>query len=68
MVRKSAAVKADEFNSLPVASAARYVGVSRQTMYTWIDERKVRTHKVAGFAAPRLLIADLERIKRGRID
>lgn len=55
---------ADEFNSLPIAPAARFLGVSRQTLYTWIQEGRLEARRLG--ARQRILRADLERLRRLR--
>ena len=59
-------VRPDEFSSVTPAAAARFLGVSRQTVYTWLGTSELRSHQVPGFAGQRILIADLERLRRRR--
>ena len=56
--------RADEFNSLTPAAASRYLGVSRQTIYTWLADGTLKGHRVG--AHHRVLLVDLERMKRKR--
>lgn len=68
--RKSTAVRrhpghlADEFNSLPIAPAARFLGVSRQTLYNWLAEGRVKAQRIG--ARQRILRTDMERLARRR--
>lgn len=63
----------DEFNSLTISATARYLGVSRPTVYALIESGKLATHRLPGSvsnltgeAAPRVLRSDAERVKRRR--
>jgi len=40
--------------------------VTRQTVYTWLGTGELRSHRVDGFAGQRILLADLERLRRRR--
>ena len=66
-------VKADELNSVGLSVAARALGVSRQTLYTWAGNGLVRLHPLpvkrgrTGEPALRILRSDLDRLaRRGR--
>jgi excisionase family DNA binding protein len=54
----------DDFNSATVAGAARYLGVTRQTIYTWLEAGELTSQDVG--ARQRILRADLDRVKRKR--
>ncbi len=41
-----AKVRADEFNSLTPAAASRFLGVSRQSIYTWLSDGTLKGHRV----------------------
>ena len=56
----------DEFNSMTPAQAARFLEVSRETLYEWMRNGTLKTHEVPGFAVRRLLRSDLEALKRKR--
>src|SRR5687767_12400974 len=57
-------VKPDEFNSLTIAQAARFLGISRQTVYTWIEDGALRAHRVGPHH--RILRTHLDRVKARR--
>jgi len=61
---KRARVRPDEFNSLAIAPAARFLGVSRQTLYAWLTDRKLKAYRVG--SRQRILRTDLERLRSGR--
>ena len=73
MGKTSPRVKADELNSVGLSVAARSLGVSRQTLYTWAEKGLVRLYPLAGkrgrTGAPalRMLRSDLERLRRRRV-
>jgi excisionase family DNA binding protein len=60
----------DELNSVGVSAAARVLGVSRETIYNWADEGKIRLHPMpekrgrTGKPALRVMRSDLERLIR----
>jgi excisionase family DNA binding protein len=54
----------DDFNSATIAAAARYLAVTRQTIYTWLAAGELTSHGVG--ARQRILRADLDRVKRRR--
>lgn len=63
----------DEWNSVSPSAAARFLGVSRQTVYTWIADGTLSAYRMRGARAPltgkapqRILRADLERLRRKR--
>lgn len=63
----------DEFNSLTPSAASRFLGVSRQTVYSWIADGTLKAYRLRGSRAPltgeapqRIPRADLERLKRKR--
>lgn len=63
---------ADELNSVGITTAARVLGVSRETLYSWASKGKVKAYRIAGKRgrtgklALRILRTDLERLKRER--
>lgn len=64
---------ADELNSVGLSTAARVLGVSRPTVYAWIEAGRLRAYPLAGSRAPttgkpvnRVLRVDLERLRRRR--
>lgn len=66
---------ADELNSVGLSAAARILGVSRPTVYAWIEAGRLRAYPLAGTRAPttgkpviRVLRADLERLRRRLAD
>ena len=66
-------VLVDEFNSLTISATARYLGVSRPTVYALIESGQLRSHHIPGSVAnltgepaPRILRADADRVKRKR--
>lgn len=69
---KVRAPKADELNSVGLSVAARHLGVSRQTLYTWAEKGEIRLHPLpsklgrTGQPAMRILRTDLERLRRRR--
>jgi len=56
----------DEFSSLTPTAAARFLGVSKQTVYTWLGDGTLRSVPVPGFATRRIAVVDLERVKQDR--
>lgn len=48
--------------AVPVAEAARMLGVSRSTMYVWIDEGRVRAFEYPGVRGRRIRVAELEAV------
>lgn len=56
----------DELNSVGVSAAARVLGVSRETIYNWADEGRIRLHSMTekhgrtGKPALRVMRSDLE--------
>ena len=64
--------RADELNSVPIATAARVLGVSRQSIYDWAASGKVKLYPVATRLAPtgepalRVMRADLDQLLRQR--
>ncbi len=55
---------ATEFNSLSLAAAARYLGVSRPTVYAWIAAGRLHAHRLG--TRTRVLLDDAERLKQER--
>lgn len=72
MRKTSPKVKADELNSVGLSVAARSLGVSRQTLYTWAEKGAVRLYPLmgklgrTGEPALRMLRSDLEKFRRRR--
>lgn len=69
---RRSAPKVDELNSIGLSVAARTLGVSRQTLYTWAEKGLVRLHPLpgklgrTGEPALRILRGDLDRLTRRR--
>lgn len=66
-------VTVDEFNSLTPSAAARFLGVSRQTIYAWLESGQLKAQRLHGTRAAltgsspqRILRDDLERLRRKR--
>ena len=55
----------NEFNSLTIAAAARFLGVSRPTVYAWIKAGRLNAHEAHGRTWLRR--KDLERLKARRL-
>lgn len=63
----------DEWNSVSPSAAARFLGVSRQTIYSWLADGTLTAYRASSGRAPltgrapqRILRADLERLRRRR--
>lgn len=54
-------VKDSDYN---IKSAAEYIGVSRQTIYDWIDAGRLKAYRVNG--CPMISKEDVERVKAER--
>jgi len=57
--------RADEFNTLTLAAAARFTGVARDTVYLAIRQGQLRTYRVG--KQDRLLRVDVVHWKRKRL-
>lgn len=71
--RRGEAEPVDEFNSLTPSAAARFLGVSRQTVYAWLADGTLAGHRMRDMRAQltgeppqRILRRDLERLRRRR--
>jgi hypothetical protein len=59
----------DELNSVSVTTAARTLGVSRQSIYNWAASGRLHLHPMPGLSGPtgkavqRVMRADLDRLK-----
>lgn len=57
---------ASEWNTLSQAAVARMLGVSTTRVGQWITDGRLPAHRVEGWARPRVLRSDAERLKRDR--
>ncbi len=62
----------DELNSVTVTTAARVLGVSRQSIYNWAAEGRLTLYRMPGVNNPqgepvqRVMRSDLERLMKAR--
>lgn len=69
---RRSAPKVDELNSVGLSVAARTLGVSRQTLYTWAEKGTLKLHPLPGKLgrtrepALRIMRTDLSRLARRR--
>ena len=66
MTAKKRGGAATEWNTLSQAAVARMLGVTTTRVGQWIADGRLPAHKVEGWARPRVLRADAERLKRER--
>ena len=56
-----------EWNTLSQAAVARMLGVTTTRVGQWIADGRLPARRVEGWARPRVLRSDAERLKRARV-